>query len=312
MAKQLSLCVIGDLALDVVTRLPELDMGAEHGPQGFNSPRHIDAQVGGTGVLVATSAAQQGFSPVSLIGKIGVQPANGQPDIAAQFILARLQQHGIQSLLATDAQEATAKVMITYLAGGRRLFIYDRGANASFNERDITPTSLAAVAQADILFVSGYSLLIPTQAEAVLQLMQEARAHQRLVALDVVPHKIYELIDTETFRAYTRFVDVLISETVTMQRFFPSLHSLDPSAECEAIAAYLTRLYPTVILYPSNTQQYIYDRSGLVELSSTGYTDDGFEQGLSFLDRMSLHALQRQYSRFIAASLAVPDSQSND
>jgi sugar/nucleoside kinase (ribokinase family) len=312
MSEQLSLCVIGDLVLDIVTHLPELSLEAAHTLKSFSGPSPVQLQVGGAGLLLSRAAVRQGFSPVTVIGSVGVQPTNGQPDLAAQLIMAELQQDGIQSVLAKDEQTATGRVMITYFAESERLMVYDRGANESLTLDKLTPESLDTAAQADILFVSGYALLVPEQAEAVLRLMQEAYNHRRLVVLDLVPHDIYQHIDADTFRAYTACVHVLISEVGTIRRLFPALQDNHQDSDYTGMAAYLTPIYPVVILYPSYTNQYIFDRHGLIAMHELEYTGSGYEQGLSFGERMSLLALQNHYRHFVTISNDRPGTEHDE
>lgn len=308
MTHQLSLCVIGDLMLDIVTRIPELHLGSVDYPKGFDGPRPIDLRVGGAGAHLARAAAQQGFSPVTLIGKVGAQP-DGQPDVAARMIRAELEQHGIRMLLARDERAATGKVIMTYLGHDQRVMVYDRGANGQFTRTDLSSTVLKEIAGADIVFVSGYTLLVPEQAEAVVSCMQEAYQHRRLVVLDVVPHKLYETLDQETFLSYTRFAHLIMSELGTLRHFFPALQTNDDISD---IATYLTQVYPALILYPTIRHQYLFDRQGLIEDRDTGYEGDGFAQGLSFGELQGLQTISRHYPRLLTLAESAFERKMSD
>ena len=137
--------------------------------------------------------------------------------------------------------------MITYFANNGRLFIHDRGANASFSTQDITREMIEAVRTSDITFVSGYSLLAPDQASAVMQLVEEANNAGKFTVLDVVPHQIFKFIDRPTFQTYTRFVSLLITEFDTIKHFLPD--SIDASdVDIHSTAKHLLKQHRALIL----------------------------------------------------------------
>jgi sugar/nucleoside kinase (ribokinase family) len=291
-----SICIFGDLMLDVVTHLDHLD------PMKFEDLKHVPNPVemlpGGTGVITALAATQQGFSEVSLIGRIGGL-SNGQPDIAAQIILNELNQAGVQSILSKDTNRSTGTVMITYFSQDRRILVADKGANGSFNMEDIIPSLLRKVATADIFFVSGYSLLVTEQARAIVRLTEEAKKHGRVVVLDVVPHKIYETVNNLLFATYTQYVGVLVSEINTVKRLFPETGSYKTIGDEREIAKHLLRHYDAVILRPNNDCQVIFNRSGLIKEIITSYSEAESTQQRGYLDCLTMRSIFEYYDQLI-------------
>ncbi len=288
-----SICILGDLMLDVVTHLNHSDQIQFEGLDHVTNP--IEILPGGTGVIAALAASQQGFSQVSLIGRIGCS-LDGRPDIAAQSILKELKQAGIQPILGKDSDRPTGTVMITYFSQNRRILVGNKGANGSFTMQNITPSLLKKVAESDIFFVSGYSLLFAEQAQAVVRLSHEAKKHGRIVALDVVPHNIYNTITKEIFYEYTQYVDILISGINTIKRLFPKTAHCETIGDEKKIAKYLLQRYNTVILRPDDDRQILFNDRGFIKETITGYSDADLTQKRGYLDRLTMRSLFEYYS----------------
>jgi sugar/nucleoside kinase (ribokinase family) len=291
-----SICIIGDLMLDVVTHLDHSD------PMKFEDLKQVTNAVemlpGGTGVMAALAATQQGFSEVSLIGRIG-SSSDGKPDFAAQIILNELNQAGVQSMLSKDTTLSTGTVMITYFSQDRRILVGDKGANGSFTMEDITPSLLRKVATADILFVSGYSLLVAEQARAIVRLTEEAKKHGRVVVLDVVPHKIYETINSLLFTAYTQHVGVLVSEINTIKRLFLETTFHRTIGDEREIAKHLLQRYDAVILRSNNDRQVIFNKIGLIKEMITGYSEAEATQQRGYLDCLTMRSIFEYHDQLI-------------
>lgn len=297
MPRLISLCIIGDLMLDVVTHIPGLSLGSIKDPKGLTTPQQISTYAGGTGVHLAVEGVKQGFAPVAVIGKIGM--INGKPDITARLIIEELNALPLQLHLAEDLQSPTGTAMITFLAGNERLLVYSRGANGSFCVQDITEAMYTTVSSSDIVFVSGYTLLVPDQAKAIVQLLEAARKRGKLTVLDVVPHKIDEFLSLEQFLNIAQHIDVLVSETGTLKRLFPSLARDDGKDESASLAEGLLSSHRALILWPSSETFCVYARNGFIETGPTGIKEVAFQQGLAYLDRVSLHILRRSYDHFL-------------
>jgi len=289
-----SICILGDVMLDVVTHLDHLDS------MNFEDLEHVPNSVemlpGGTGVIAALAATQQGFSEVALIGRIG-SLSNRKPDIAAQIILNELNQAGVQCIFGKDAHRSTGTVMITYFSQDRRILVADKGANGSFTMEDITPAPLRKVAASDIFFVSGYSLLVAEQAQAIVRLIEEAKKHGRIVVLDVVPHKIYKTINTALLVKYTQNIGILVSEINTVKRLFPETRYYNDIEDEEKIAKYLLQHYDAVIMRPNNDRQTIFNRSGLIKEIITSYNEAESTQRRGYLDNLTMRSIFEYYDQ---------------
>lgn len=289
-----SICIFGDLMLDVVTHLDHVD------PMNFDDlyvTNPIELFPGGTGVIAALAATQQGFSKVVLIGKVGAF-SNGKVDVAAQIIFNELNQAGVESVLGRDTNRSTGTAMITYFSQNRRILVADKGANGAFTLEDVTLSILRHVATTDILYISGFSLLLPEQAQAVVRLTEEAKKHGCLVVLDVVPHKLYETVNSSLFQIYTQHVGVLVSNTATLKRLFPKIASCRTIGDEEHIAQYLLHQYDALILRPDIDHQMIFNTSGLRKESSTGFSQADPTHQRGYLDRLTIRSLYECYDAF--------------
>lgn len=288
-----SICLIGDLTLDSVTHLTDIDLSSLN--TSIYKQASINLALGGTVVHPAIAASKLKFSKVSLIGKIGVNPVNKRPDLAGKAIVEYLENHNIQCFLSQDTKAHTGKTIIVYFSKDDRILVADRAANASFSGKDITSDILNITETSDILFISGYWLMLFEQAKAIGILARRAQANGTLIVLDVVPHRIYQIISQATFIDYTTSVQVLVSAVDTIQRLFPEVETFDKETDIDKIAEVLLKYYKCVILSPSNDLQYMFNRQGLITRKETGYSDASPDRLSGFLDRSTIKLLSEHY-----------------
>lgn len=294
----ISACAIGDIMLDVVTSLEFSDLAEVCDLKRVQSK--IELLPGGTGTMFALAAVKEGFETTRLVGKVGADPkCEDYADITAQLVLNQLKQLKIDVNVALDHRNPTGVAMITYLSTGERLLVSESGANSSFSMADITPSMEESVTGSDILFVSGYSLLNETKAQAIFHLMQKARDCGRMVVLDVVPHSIYKVVDKPTFLRLTTPVNVIASEVNTMKHLF--FHGTDrlpeSSISVRTVADRLLNLYDAVILQPDFTYQFLIDKQGVIEEVATGSEKLPPIQHRGYADRITARLLLRHYTR---------------
>ena len=292
-----SICIIGDLTLDTVTHLTQVDLPSLD--TSIYERTSIELSLGGTAVNPAIAASHLGFSSVSLIGKIGVDPVAKQPDLAGKSFIEYLTQHNVRLFLKMDAEFKTGQTVIMYFSGDKRILVADRAANSAFTIQDVTLDLLNIIATCDILFVSGYWLMIPEQAKATAFLMEHAASNGALVVFDVVPHKIYQILECSEFIKYTKDAHVLVSETNTMIRIFHDASRFDPQHQVKEIAETILHKYhyDTVILMPSNDFQYVYNRTGLISIEKTGYSQSESNQKRGYIDKSTIKILFNHFSR---------------
>lgn len=295
----LSICIVGDLTYDAVTHLVKRKINEIE--QSFYAREPIELVVGGTALNPAIQAKKLGFSEVCVVSKIGVNQQTKEPDLPAREMITCLNEIGVKHHLIPDENAPTGKTMITYFDGDERILVADRAANRSFNIRQITPELLTLIQHSDILFISGYWLMIEEQAKATVRLMEASRKKGNLVVLDLVPHKIYEILTLETFLKYSQSVDVLVGESNTVSRLFPELgHFIDSFSDSPEIAEVVlgNYHYNSLILMPTNDVQYTYNRRGLIVCADTGYSEASREHKRGFLDGATMKVLYDFYEQF--------------
>ena len=222
----LTAVAIGDVFVDYVTDLT----GAEHQSlledvkSSTNMFAPIQVLTGGAGVQFAVAAKQAGFPAAYLLGKMGGRIADNDevlPDVPANEVLSHLESHSVKPLIAISPHTETGRIVILYLPSDRRLMISDSLANTTFCVDDITEAMKQAVAAADLVHVSGYTFLQPERRRAVMELMHTARAAGRaLIAVDLVPHDLYQYLDTaELCRDLKDVAQMGLIELPTASRF---------------------------------------------------------------------------------------------
>ena len=300
----ISACVIGDIMLDVVTILENSDLTTYVASK--HVPKAIMVLAGGSGTMLALAARAEGFGEVFLIGKIGADSEDrDSPDISGRLAVGELQKAQVEVVTALARTHHTGIAMITYLQNDQRLLVADKAANGTFTKADISTRMRELVIGANVLFVSGYSLLETDQAMAVHYLMKEASRHGRLVVLDVVPHVLYRHVDSKTFLRLAEPVSVLVSEVNTAKRLFFTGDETLPTSEVtvERVAERLLEYCSTVILRPTNTYQYVRDRCGIVDAGPTGYERVSRDLQRGYTDELTVRMVARHYPRFVSAQM---------
>jgi len=273
---------------------------------------HQDTQIsqpiswlaGGTGFNIAEAAASEGYSPVKLIAKVGKSKIFDELDTIGALLVESLERVGVEPILASSPQVSTGTNVIVYTQSGTRMVFSDNIAETSFVTNDVTSEMLEAVENSSMTFVSGFSLLTEAQASATCKLINAASAAGSLVVLDVVPHQIYKHVSTEAFRRYTDSVHVLISEINTIRRLFPESTQMS-TFDIGEFAELLLEIYPVVLLRPSNDVQYLFDRSGLIEMTQTNFSSLQGAKKRGFSDRLSVHVLYKHFQRILSGSIRV-------
>jgi sugar/nucleoside kinase (ribokinase family) len=183
---------------------------------------------------------------------------------------------GVVAALAFDPDHGTGRAMITYLPGDIRFMVSDRGANAAFDQCDLTGAMLEAAATARLLYVSGYSLIEPARRAAVGRLIDAARTGGATVALDVVPHEFDAFMPRAAIEDLLAAVDWILLEVPTGRR----LAGLPPGATLDDVLAALLDHTPSVALFPHPSRAVIGHRGARCE-RSFDYTPGAASRGQS-------------------------------
>lgn len=285
--------------IDIVTHLENDDLNSYRDMKRVTNK--IEMLPGGTGAMFATAATEEGFDEVVLIGKIGANPnAPDCPDLPGELINAALKSRSICTITPLSKTHNTGQTVIVYLPNDQRLLVVDKGANATFGVEDISREMVNAIESTDVLFVSGYSLLVPEQAAATATLMEIAQQANSLVVLDVVPHKLYTTFTGDYFRKFTQNADILVSEINTVKRlFFTGHHALPGSnISVDDVALKVLEDYPIVILRPSTNHEFIYDRHNIIAQGPTGYAYVNADNKRGFSERLTARAISNHFARF--------------
>ena len=173
------LTTLGDLLLDVIVRL-------EHPlVPGDDQVATTRTGAGGQAANVAAWARELG-ADARFVGKRGA-------DAAGELVTRELEERGVT---VAGPRGGRTGVVVSFAGGGDRTMASDRGAAVELTERELDP----AWFDADVLHVSGYSLLREPLAGAALHAASLAREHGAQISADV---STWTLVD-DAFRERLR------------------------------------------------------------------------------------------------------------
>jgi len=294
--QQPSICIVGDITYDTAVYLDYLNI--QELTDSIYERAKINQALGGTAVHPAIAASRLGYTNVSLISCIGVDPVSDEPDLAAQAILTYLKHHNIFLYLKRVSEFESGKTLMVYFNQDKRILVASRGANTSFTTKDVTDSIINAVGNSDILFLSGYWLMDIEQAKATLSLMEIASKRGKLVVLDIVPHQIYKILDRDSFMQYSRHANLIVSNVSTLVQLFPEVKQFDPTTELSEIAKELLQYYKVLVLFSTPDFIYAFDRNGFIVKKDTGYSQAEPHQRSGFGDRSIIELILEYYHRF--------------
>ncbi len=157
----MTLVVLGDLMVDVVTRIA--------GPlaRGSDTPARVTMEGGGSAANVAAWAASLG-TPVALVCRIG-------DDHRGQRAVAELRQAGVDVHTTVDPERPTGTCVVLVEPDGERTMLPDPGANDG---------PLGSVPGGRHLHVVGYALVREGPRASALAAIEHARAAGMTVSVD--------------------------------------------------------------------------------------------------------------------------------
>ena len=157
----MTLVVLGDLMVDVVTRLS--------GPlaRGSDTPARVSVEGGGSAANVAAWAASLG-TPVALVCRVG-------DDHRGQRAVAQLREAGVEVQATVDPSRPTGTCVVLVEPGGERTMLPDPGANDG---------PLGPLPAGRHLHVAGYALLRGGPRATALAAIADARAAGMTVSVD--------------------------------------------------------------------------------------------------------------------------------
>ncbi|HWQ22323.1 MAG TPA: PfkB family carbohydrate kinase [Clostridia bacterium] len=187
--------VTGDLNIDATTVAPVLS------PSGKEAQAHIMLSCGGQGGNVAFFLRCLGH-PVQLFGTLGT-------DVAGDLYTLHLAHLGIQ-YAGDRVNTPTGMVSVIQEAGSYHMY-RQRGANAA-----VDPNAFSRFVRgtfttgADVLFISGYSLLDASCRSVLEAILKDSLAPRPIIAMDPASIDAMSSMGRETVLAMARLCDYLL------------------------------------------------------------------------------------------------------
>jgi sugar/nucleoside kinase (ribokinase family) len=261
---------IGDIFIDYIA-----DVGSQKGHFALNKIRSstnifspVNVSIGGSGLQFAVAAKKAGFEKVFLIGKAGgIRSAQDtiKPDIQAKSMISYLKMNKVHPLVSLAEGIDTGRIMLVYLPGNRRLMISDPLANATFTMADISDEMIKAVSKPCILHISGYWLLQENRKKVIIELAKCAHKAKCIVALDIVPHNIYQILKYKELCHYFKdSVDWIFVEAPTAHRLLGlgKLNHFNKSIATLMIKK-MQENFPSITLYENPSRALVADKNEL-------------------------------------------------
>ena len=174
------LTTLGDLLLDVIVRL-------EHPlVPGDDQVATTRTGAGGQAANVAAWARELG-AEARFVGKRGA-------DAAGELVTHELEQRGV---MVAGPREGRTGVVVSFASGGDRTMASDRGAAVELSAQELD----ASWFDADVLHISGYSLLREPLASASARAAELARERGAEVSADVSTWTLVDAAFRERLRA---------------------------------------------------------------------------------------------------------------
>jgi ribokinase len=216
--------VVGDVMTDVVAAVDHpLALGSD-------TAAHVRTLQGGAGPNVASWLAARG-EQVTFVGVAGTDPFGREAEAA-------LRAAGVDTRLRLTGDAATGTCVVLVGPDGERTMLPDAGANSLLRVEDL-PAELLGAAQH--VHVSGYSLLNPGSRDAAEFTLRSARAAGARTSVDPASAAPLEAVGSETFRALTDGVDLVL---VTLDEAEVLCDSRIPAV----VGARLTETYAEVVV----------------------------------------------------------------
>lgn len=212
-----TVCVLGDLMVDVIVRIP-------HEPSpGTDTPASISTHPGGAAGNVAEWLGRLDV-PVSLIGCVG-------DDAFGIDALRSLSEAGVRTHVTRDPERRTGMCVALVTPNGERTMMPDLGANAGLRPENLTDEALVARGH---LHISGYSLLHTETRMVALGALDVARRREMTVSVDASSVDPLRDAGAETFLGWIRPCSILFANAAEAE----ALTGLaDPERAAQALLA---------------------------------------------------------------------------
>ena len=218
--------VCGDVINDVLVK-PRDSVTA-----GSDTVSDITARPGGSAANQAAWMAYLG-ADVMFAGRAGARDADYHRDELARA--------GARPYLAADPEAGTGTIVIMVSPDGERTMFTDRGANLRLRRSDIPA---AALDQAAVLHLTGYTFCEPSLLEVALWLVGQARSRGLAVTVDPGSASFLARLEPGAFLGWTEGAALCFPN----REEAAVLTGLPPETDPALMAARLTRHYRTVVV----------------------------------------------------------------
>lgn len=199
--------VIGDIAYDTIIVEPVNLSTNDHAGRNIWAP--FREAPGGSGLLAAREAKRNGLNPI-LYGSLG-------KDVYAEAIQEYLVRNDIAHKLYYSSWP-TAHILIMRDCNCERIIICNKENANLHNAPEIATELDRTISSTDILYVSGYCLVPSSERRASVISLLERMGSRCIKILDVVPHRIYDLLPCESIIRLCGLCDIIISGVNTIKQ----------------------------------------------------------------------------------------------
>lgn len=170
--------VIGDALCDIIIQLPSEGLRLFEG--GTSYCKCISTSCGGSG-NVATGVSLLGGT-AGFVGTVG-------KDMIGKLYAKDLESHGVQAILFQDSRLPTGVCLSFVGHEGERTFLVSRAASDCLDSEQVNKVS-DLIAQAKMLYVSGYSLVNQPMRAAIFHAVKTATQYGTKVMFDPASHNL--------------------------------------------------------------------------------------------------------------------------
>ena len=186
----MSVTVIGDAFIDIIVPVQGIKPGETH-------HRKIAVLCGGTANVAVQIAKLDKKS--KFVGKIG-------DDAFGEYFRQNLRTNGVKDFTFVDKANPTGLCISMVYDNGERIMVANRGVNDHL-EREEIESCIDEITDSKIVYLSGYSLLSPKNAESILYAIKECRKQNCEIYFNPGAPNLIK----EDFKSIiSNFVDVLI------------------------------------------------------------------------------------------------------
>ncbi|MBW4635409.1 MAG: septum formation protein Maf [Iphinoe sp. HA4291-MV1] len=297
---ELSVVSVGDINYDIsYSRLPEQFFSTLK-PPGQHVRGEIKCSPGGTAVIFALKAKEEGFKKCSVLGVIGGDPLGKsiEEDLNRQCINtilpANYERSTSVSLILRDTREKDTSITITDSCQALSVDDVEKASND--------------IRKADVVFVSGYCLTDQNRQEAACKVMELAKENGQLLVLDVHVD-MNKRIDYKRFLDLTKGkVDILSAEISTILAWLgENEHKQDDWDFLIRDIIPKLKEIPTLLLRTSSySHEIIVSPSGILGPNELDYFQVSSEQRLGYADKRTACILYQLMSPRILLASASP------